>query len=798
MDRSRSPPKPETRFHYPQYRNQQPQQAMPGYAHASQYQQSQQFPPHPSVRVPPNVRLAARQVPAGVGISPPPVRYEAPQQPQRDPGSGRLVQDFRFPTASNVRQDSSLSPGRKYNAHDSSMSSVLDDFAAPGTTPGSRSRGFPTPVRYSGSVYAESEALGVDERYDQDFLSPIESSRPSSADASPQILRQASLGKRARPAMTTIKNKNGHLDHDLPEDPPAYTQTSRTNTINALSAAVAAGVSNKNSPLQIDTPGSRSTPVRMPFDTSPPSSPSADREFLQTPKSPMTMASHKFPEQTPRSLHSNKSSNPLLGLGIDQPAPAMSDRVPPGRRPPQLDMDAVRDVQNRGSTTSLADLIKRATRLAANLDRGKTASRLGMLDMWGSTDKLSGNNRQSTMSDMISAFPAPAVGGTPTTRRDGAWPLSEKGDAYASTTDLSRYQPTSQRRKCCGMSIPVFFSFLVIATVLIAAAVLIPIFLVLVPKEHSTDNKCATSHPCHNGGTSIVSADACVCVCSNGFTGSSCDTSGDTQDCMTMTLNDGTTQYENATIGLSVLPSLTDAQSRFNISLNVSTILSVFSLNNLSCTSENSLADFNSTDATTKTKRFVVLAGLEPGEPVPILANPAVPEVSERALPVVAARLQRRQTSETIGTSNGIVFQATTATSIGAISTPTAAIGTDVSTVTSVGGTTSATGSAATATSSSTDASATGSSSNSTSSTVTDEELEFARVVVLYVLQQSQTVSVAVNAQEQMESFFSTQTGGNGSSTVDVGTGNLHLTANFTAFTITNGDGVVVGGESGS
>lgn len=802
MDHARQPPNQETRFHYPQYKS---PESTPGYPHASQYQQFPQFPPHPSVRVPPNVKLAARQIPAGVGISPPPVRFDAqPQAQQRDPGSGLLVQDFKFPTVPKVKQDLSQSPGRKYNAHESSMSSVLDDFTTPGTTPGSRSRGFQPSKRYSGSVYAESEALGVDERFDQDFLSPTESSRPSSADASPQIVRQASLGKRARPAVTTIKNRNSHLGHGLPEDAPPLTQANRTDTINALSAAVAAGVGSKPAPLQIETPGSRSTPVRMPFDTSPPASPSADKEFLQTPKSPNTMVSSKFLEQTPRSAHSHKSTNPLLGLGIDQPA--MSGRVTPGRRPPQLDMDAVREADNRGSTTSLADLIKRATRLAANLDRGKTASRLGMLDMWGSTDKLSGNNRQSTMSDMISAFPAPAVGGTPTTRRDGGWPLSEKGDAYASTTDLSKNISRNQRRKCCGLSFPVFISFLVVATIIVAAAVLIPIFLVLVPKDHSTSNNsglgsCATTSPCHNGGTSIVSADTCACVCSNGFTGSDCGTSGNTQDCMTMTLSDGSMQYKNATIGLSVLPSLSDAQSRFDIPLNVSTILSLFSSNNLSCTSENSLANFNSTSAATKSKRFVILPGLEPdrGGSAPLQTNPAAPKVSERAIPVDRAQLERRQNGETIGTSNGIVFQATTATSIGAISTPSVPIGSDVSTVTSVAGTTSATGPAATPTSSSADPGATSSTSSSnSSSTVTDQELEFARIVVLYVLQQSRTVSVAVNAQEQMEAFFSTQTSGNASSTVDVGTGNLRLTADFNAFTITTGDGQVIGGKSGS
>jgi hypothetical protein len=268
-----------------------------------------------------------------------------------------------------------------------------------------------------------------------------------------------------------------------------------------------------------------------------------------------------------------------------------------------------------------------------------------------------------------------------------------------------------------------------------------------------------------------------------------------------MTLSDGSVQYKNATIGLSVLPSLSDAQSRFDIPLNVSTILSLFSSNNLSCTSENSLADFNSTSAATKSKRFVILPGLEPDRDgsAPLQTNPAAPKVSERAVAVNPAQLEKRQNGETIGTSNGIVFQATTATSIGAISTPSVPIGSDVSTVTSVAGTTSAAGSAATPTSSSADPSATSSASSSnSSSTVTDEELEFARIVVLYVLQQSRTVSVAVNAQEQMESFFSTQTSGNASSTVDVGTGNLRLTADFNAFTITTGDGQVIGGKSGS
>jgi hypothetical protein len=481
----------------------------------------------------------------------------------------------------------------------------------------------------------------------------------------------------------------------------------------------------------------------------------------------------------------------------------MSNKIPASRRPPKLDMDAVRDAEARGSTTSLADLIKRATKLAANLDRGKTASRLGMLDMFGSGEKLGlggATNRHSTMSDMLSAFPAPAIGGTPT-KRDTAWPLGEKSEAYASTTDLSRGRPAKQRRKCCGLSLPVFIVVIITIIILVAAAVLIPIFLILVPKQHKNSNElsdCASNHPCRNGGTSIVSNNACVCVCSNGFTGSQCETSGNADDCMTITLNDGDTEYKNATIGSSILPSLTDAQTRFDIPLNVSTILSVFSFNNLSCTSENSLVDFNSSalDQGTNAKRFVMVPGFEP-QPPAINNLPHPPRITARAeADCLKEHLERRQDGESAGTttSNGIVFAQSSPT-IGAID-PTTPVVTGVSSVTSVSGTNPPTASATQTESQSTSATTSGA---QPSATVTDEELEFAKVVVLYVLQESQAVSVVVNAQQRIESFFASQSLGNTTSAkVDVGLGNLLLTADFDKFSITMGDGEVIGGNKGS
>lgn len=696
------------------------------------------------------------------------------------------------------------------------MSSVLDDFT-PGTTPGSRSRGFPTPRgRYSGSVYAESEALGVDERYGQGTYS-IEDTRPSSPENSPQIVRQASVGKRAKPAVTTIKTRTSHLEQDIPEEASVRTPASKNAAMAALSAAIAAGTGSKPIDFNDSAPGSRSyTPVRMPFDTSPPASPSQDREYLRTPKTATTFSSSHILSQLPSdshgvsvpstslpsTAHSRKSTNPLMGLGIDQPA-AMSSKIPASKRPPQLDMDAVRDAEARGSTTSLADLIKRATRLAANLDRGKTASRLGMLDMFGSQEKLNGANRHSTMSDMISAFPAPAIGGTPTNRRDGNWPLTEKGDPYASTTELSNTKGRKPRRKLCGLSIPVFITVLIVVVVLIAAAVLIPIFLILVPKQNRNNSNslgnCAVDFRCENGGTSIVSFDKCQCICSDGFTGSQCTTAGNAQDCVTISLTEGSNKYSNATIGKTVMPILSP-QNQFDIPLNVSTILSLFSSNNLSCTSENSLVDFNSSalNSGTNKKRFIILPEFElpdsTGQPPILHANPPAPQVTNPATCIGDVQLERRQ--DGINTSNGIVFQGSSTTTDSSASEPTA---TDASTANSADSTASATGSGSETTSPTTSASGSGTTSTARpSSMITDKEIEFARVAVMYVFQEIRTVSVAVNAQQQIEMFFSQKQSNSTNSTqgsVGLETGDLKLSVNFDDFTIVYGNSTIVGGS---
>lgn len=72
------------------------------------------------------------------------------------------------------------------------------------------------------------------------------------------------------------------------------------------------------------------------------------------------------------------------------------------RRPPQLDMGAVRAAEERGSLTSLPDLIKRATRLASLIDKGKRpGSRLEDLSGWASHGNTGSRDGDSSLSGAL-------------------------------------------------------------------------------------------------------------------------------------------------------------------------------------------------------------------------------------------------------------------------------------------------------------------------------------------------------------------------------------------------------------
>ncbi|KAJ4418595.1 hypothetical protein N0V82_005481 [Gnomoniopsis sp. IMI 355080] len=444
------------------------------------------------------------------------------------------------------------------------------------------------------------------------------------------------------------------------------------------------------------------------------------------------------------------------------------------RRPPRLDIDAVRNAETRGSLTSLPDLIRRATRLAASLDRGRRpASRFDLDDFptefygAGNTSKLANvetmdsdeyydDKHRSGLSDMLAAFPPPAQAGSRTGIRQSlrdsvlSWPLpplngngpgTPRGgqglgpDGYSSSRGTT---PEDQKkgRRCCGLPLWGFILIVIIILILVAAAVIIPIEFFVIRRNNqaanttaAADQQCQNQLTCQNGGTNVVTNGICSCICSNGFTGFDCSTS-DSAGCTTTTVS-GATNINNVTLGDAIPRLLSEASTNFAITLSDTAILGKLNAGNLSCTSQNALVTFDGADGSTTTNVALADSLSNNVEEAAVAENVGIATLTIMAgqsttttltiglsslSPTTTITITRTMTSEwvpssTVATSTPTV-SATTTTSAAPVTTPSATF------------------------------------------TVSQNALDFARVGVLLVLQQD-SLSEATTAQSSLQTFFS-------------------------------------------
>lgn len=449
-----------------------------------------------------------------------------------------------------------------------------------------------------------------------------------------------------------------------------------------------------------------------------------------------------------------------------------SPSVPPSlnekefKRPPRLNLEAPKEGPGRGSATSLPDLIRRATKLASNLNQGKTASQVGMLDILDAKEKESREKAakgDGSISDILAAFPSPSPT-TPTAHRPSGWPTpSPHGKSALSRTQTPGYGSSvsqrQRRRKCCGMPLWAFILLMIILLLLIAAAVIIPITLVVIPREHKNNSPdisdCQTTLPCANGGSSIVIDKKCRCICSNGFLGSSCNTPADA-DCTSIDVPGAqpSTTYRDATLGNSIPRIFTASQPNFSIPLTSYTILSLFSAANLSCASENALVMFGQKPQ----RRDVVqlpLPALHSAEPLSLDDVLSPPTRTHRHS---SRTLHARASAQT---TNGIIFEAP---SVGSGGVPAPAPS---------------------------PASTTSPSSSSSQKPITQQILDFSRTAVLFIFQETSSLTQTQTALDRLQAtlsggttFDATQTSAGGNITVDL-----------SALTVGFGNGTLYGGK---
>jgi hypothetical protein len=533
--------------------------------------------------------------------------------------------------------------------------------------------------RSSVKSYASSNVIptNVPEFYLEETPSDDEGPKDGVFSASEKptgLLRQASLGKRGKPNITTIKSPQ--------VGKPSVTSQPR---LELSRDEVPSRLGRDEAVLESSSASSAETLVKgyaRGYDSQDSTRPLRDRAA---------------PDEIGRILGSLEKGGAIApGFGQKQGIrSSLADRVG-ARRPPRLNVDAVKSAEARGSLTSLPDLIKRATKLAANLDRGKTASRLGT-DWMFRDDNNRREKPRGSVNSLLNTFPIPDRGrGNMTPRTE--WPSNPSQQRMLPSQDSrTPRRESAKNRGCCGLSCRAFTAVMIILFLLVAAAVIIPVVLIIVPRNGAASNDklaaakslCAKSNPCENGGSVTIMPDgSCGCLCTNGFTGLSCANPSDL-GCTTIS----TAGVKKATVG-SQIPRLLDAAStNYSIPLQDSVLLAQFSRLNMTCAAENALVSF------------------------PGLSKRSAFSSKRMRSPMI----HKRDATATGGTPTNSIAIATVTTSTGS---PAA-----VTMMSMPSGSVSMSG------------------TNATSQ-------DFAKVGILFVLQDSQSVDVAVVAQEKLGSYL--------------------------------------------
>jgi hypothetical protein len=331
-----------------------------------------------------------------VGVSSPHSVYDSNRESQASSSSIGTIPDFpQIPTATAGPPRRSSSnygppPSRRGNSSFYSQSSYVTPI--PEETAGLR-----TPGSYASShVIPASWGPGSEEfppvKEGTDPLSDEEDgrlSRSTGDDDEDGLVRKASLGKRHKPSLTTIKNSEKMVP--LPSRPPVDNEqptlsssgkdkTVPTGTVSKgiVAATVAGAAAAAGSEADRLNATSSAPPTRTTFLSV--SEPSPVSREGSPPSREMTRSVSPVDPRVNKVVgaYGNDSRDNSYRKDSTKPArSSFSDRLSGLRRPPKLNIDAVREAEARGSLTSLPDLIKRATRLAAVLEKGRPESGWG-------------------------------------------------------------------------------------------------------------------------------------------------------------------------------------------------------------------------------------------------------------------------------------------------------------------------------------------------------------------------------------------------------------------------------------
>jgi hypothetical protein len=403
---------------------------------------------------------------------------------------------------------------------------------------------------------------------------------------------------------------------------------------------------------------------------------------------------------------------------------------------------------------------------------------------------VDGEKHQSGFSDMLAAFPPPAQAGGRRSLRESfrqqiqswpqSWPLpltTYRGQSNNTSREDRLDSPDSgsrRRRRCCGLPIWALIVVVTILLIIAAAAIVVPIEFLVIRKQNVKQSarpapqQCQSQLNCQNGGTNVVNQGVCSCICTNGFTGSDCSSAAAT-GCTTTSLT-GDTNISNVTLGEAIPRLIAQASTNFSIPLSPTAILAKLNAGNLSCTAENALVTFDGRATRQGDASEVVTdpsgssnAAVAGDNVLPVADGVAYDIITVIEGPSTTATLDHANILPTVPAVNNVAADAGFSTVITAPTTFSTYFATTITfprPATTITPTLTRTVTTTIPAPTSTTSGAGGTNAGAGAGfTVTEEILDFARVAVLFILQED-SLTDAETAQSILQRLFTNASAG--------------------------------------
>jgi hypothetical protein len=301
------------------------------------------------------------------------------------------IPDFPMPLpqGGQARRSANLGPppsarrgASSYYSNASFVSPIPEESLRSKGSHGSYASSAAMPSRWQDDGATEG-SIYEDDVYSDDPFSPA--SPPPDHREESSLVRSASFGRKGKPTVVTMGKMPDRLEPLNNVQPQTSKKLAKMGVLGPGAAALASANARRPFPSTVQAEqrqiiGNVNSPL------------ASGTGFIDSSSSSESIPKVAQAITTNEAVVAPQTVDPRVSQIIAATQAAARSSTPPNadrsfsrlsaiRRPPKLDIEAVRNAEARGSLTSLPDLIRRATRLAAMMEKGRRpTSRLALND----------------------------------------------------------------------------------------------------------------------------------------------------------------------------------------------------------------------------------------------------------------------------------------------------------------------------------------------------------------------------------------------------------------------------------